>query len=95
MCHACPPKPIVTRPAAGPPPPLPRYGQEPYVVHATFQRFPTSLHRQGKRARFRCAHRAGRRPVASLPGRRQLNPMDPLTARPLRVGRAPTRRTSA
>ncbi|KAL4447981.1 hypothetical protein ABPG75_005200 [Micractinium tetrahymenae] len=30
-----------------------KFGQEPYVVHATFQRFPTSLHRQGKRARFR------------------------------------------
>lgn len=50
-------------------PPLPalshtfRYGVDPYVVHATFQRYPTDLHRQGKRARFRC----GRGQVRSMP----------------------------
>ena len=36
-----------------------RAGVEPYVVHATFQRFPTSLHGLGKRGRFRCRQRAG------------------------------------
>jgi hypothetical protein len=29
-------------------------GVEPYVVHATFQRYNNAQHRQGKRGRFRC-----------------------------------------
>ena len=29
---------------------------EPYVVHATFQRFPNNMHAVGKRGRFRCVH---------------------------------------
>jgi hypothetical protein len=30
-----------------------RHGVDPYVVHATFQRYPTSMARLGKRGRFR------------------------------------------
>lgn len=36
-----------------------RHGSEPYVVHATFQRFSTQVHFYGKRARFRCARGRG------------------------------------
>ena len=36
-----------------------RHGVEPYVVHATFQRFPTPQQRPGKRSRFRYEAESG------------------------------------